>query len=74
MDSQLGYDPNAFLRGDVDGDGEVAIADITTLINYLLNGDETGVDLNAADCNEDSEVSIADVTALIAYLLQGTWP
>ena len=59
--------------GDVNGDGELAIADVTALINYLLTGDDTGVDIDAADCNQDGEVAIADVTALINYLLTGNW-
>ena len=53
--------------------GEVGIADVTTLIDYLLSGDATGVVLEAADCNEDNEVGIADVTTLIDYILNGTW-
>ena len=60
--------------GDVDGDSEVAIADVTVLINYLLTGNDSGVDVSAADCNKDGEVGIADVTVLINYLLTGNWP
>lgn len=59
------------LRGDVDGNGEVGIADATALIDMLLSGSETPA---AADCNMDGEVGIADVTALIDYLLGGSWP
>lgn len=62
-----------YIRGDVDDNGEVKIADVTLLINYLLSGDATGVNLLAADCDENGEVKIADVTALISYLLSGTW-
>ena len=62
-----------FIRGDVDNNGEVKIADVTDLINYLLNGDATSVNILAADCDENGEVKIADVTALINYLLSGTW-
>ena len=63
----------AVTPGDVNGDGEVAISDVTALIHYLLTGDTTGVDVNGADCNQDGEVSIADVTTLIHYLLTGYW-
>ena len=62
-----------YIRGDVDGNGEVKIADVSVLINYLLGGDPTGVDLLAADCDENGEVKIADVTALISYLLSNNW-
>ena len=73
MDEQYGYDPNAWLRGDVDGDGSVAISDVTVLIDYLLGGDDSGIDINAADCDQDGNVTISDVTALIDYLLGGQW-
>jgi hypothetical protein len=73
--SNPGYftDKNASLRGDVNGDGSVNISDVTALIDYLLSGNPSGVNLTAADCNQDSSVNISDVTALIDYLLSGTW-
>ena len=62
------------LRGDVDKSGEVTIADVTALIDYLLNAvDASQIDVEAANCNGDDNVTIADVTALIDYLLNGTW-
>ena len=63
----------AVLVGDVDMDGFVKIGDVTALINYLLSGDPTGIDLNAADCDRDGFIKINDVTTLINYLLSGTW-
>ena len=73
MDQQLGFDPNASLRGDVDGDGNVTISDVTALIDYLLSADATSIDTDAADCDQDGTISISDVTALIDYLLVGRW-
>jgi hypothetical protein len=64
---------NAGQRGDVNGDGSVNISDVTALIDYLLSGNPSGVNLTAADCNQDSSVNISDVTALIDYLLSGHW-
>jgi len=63
-----------FIRGDADGNGEVKIADVTALINYLLSGDTSLVNLQGADCDQNGEVKIADVTVLINYLLSGVWP
>ena len=57
-------------RGDVNGDGSVNIADVTTLIDYLLSGTTPPA---SADCNQDNSVNIADVTTLIDYLLGGQW-
>ncbi len=60
-------------RGDVDGDGSVNISDVTALIDYLLSGNTSGVNVSAADCNQDGSVNIGDVTALIDFLLKSTW-
>ncbi len=57
-------------RGDVNGDGQVKIDDVTALINLLLS-DNTPP--STADCNIDARVNISDVTALINYLLSGSW-
>ena len=69
--SNPGYftDINASQAGDVNGDGQVTIADVTALIDSLLSGVE--VPLDAADVNGDGQVTIADVTALIDMLLSG---
>ena len=61
------------LRGDVNKDGLVNIADVTTLIDYLLSQDTTTIDLDAANCNLDDDINIADVTALVDYLLNEAW-
>ncbi len=55
--------------GDVNGDGNISIGDISVLINYLLSGDETGVNTTAADVNCDGNISIGDVAAIINILL-----
>ncbi len=51
--------------GDVNGDGEVNIADINAIIDMVLSGKVFPV----ADVNEDSEVNIADVNSLIDVVL-----
>ena len=57
--------------GDVNVDGYVNISDVTTLIDYLLNGESTILGFGNADCNHDGNINIADVTMLIDYLLGG---
>lgn len=59
------------LKGDVNNDGFVTISDVTTLIDYLLSGDSSCINLTNADVNPDNHVSISDVTALIDVLLSG---
>jgi len=66
-------DLTASTRGDVDGDGSVNISDVTALIDYLLSGNASGINVSAADCDQDNSVNISDVTSLIDYLLSGAW-
>lgn len=62
-----------YLIGDVNGNAEVRITDVTALISYLLSGDPIGVNLQAADCDKNGIIRVGDVTALIYYLLTGSW-
>ena len=67
------HDAPQGMRGDVNMSNDVTISDVTSLIDYLLSGDETGISVVNANCNLDEGVTIADVTALIDYLLSGVW-
>ena len=54
------------MQGDVNGDGEINIADVNAVIDIILTGvGPTG----AADVNGDGEVNIADVNAVIDLIL-----
>ena len=55
-----------FILGDVNGDTEVNISDVTALINLLLSHGEYNP---AGDMNEDGELTITDVTKLINFIL-----
>ena len=57
--------------GDVNGDGQVTIADANVIISIILNGTDS-VDeatLAAADVNGDGQVTIADANVVIAAIL-----
>ena len=61
-------------RGDVNMDGDVSIADISVLIDYLLGLEVDPFDAEAANCNlSEDGVTIADVSALIDFLLSNEW-
>ena len=60
-------EPVLIVTGDVNGDGNVNISDVTALINLLLT--KQGQSNPAADVNGNGEVNINDVTALINLLL-----
>ncbi|MBP5562396.1 MAG: hypothetical protein J6X70_11470, partial [Muribaculaceae bacterium] len=57
---------NVFDKGDVNEDGVVSGADVTSLYSFLLTG--SAVSSNA-DVNGDGIVNGADVTALYTLLL-----
>ena len=57
-----------FLVGDVNGDGEVNIADVNCLISVILGAED--IYEGRADVNVDGEVNIADVNAVIDIVLQ----
>jgi len=57
------------LWGDVDLDGEVSIADVSFLIDLILNGIPSDGVKRRADLNGDGEVTVSDVTELIDYIL-----
>lgn len=57
------------LRGDVNHDGEITIADVNDLIGIVLGGDADEATRNSADVNGDAEITIADVNSLIDLVL-----
>jgi len=63
-------DTHTFARitGDVNTDGEVSIADVNAIIDFILS---STYDLQA-DVNNDGEVTIADVNAVIDIILNAS--
>ena len=53
------------VKGDVNGDGEVTIADVNAVVSVILGHSANG----KADVNGDDEVTIADVNAVIRIIL-----
>jgi hypothetical protein len=65
----------AVICGDINGDGDINIFDITGLISYLYLEGEPPVSMNAADVNHDGNINIFDITYIITYLyLEGPAP
>ena len=53
--------------GDVNGDGEVNIADVNVLLDIILGGEDESE--GRSDVNEDGEVNIADVNGVLDIIL-----
>ena len=58
-----------FVRGDVNGDGEVNIADVNTVIDIILGGSADEGTMQRADVNGDGEINIADVNTIMDIIL-----
>lgn len=56
--------------GDVNGDGNITIKDLTLLINYMLTEETTNFIFINADMNQDGFITIKDLTLLINYMLE----
>jgi IPT/TIG domain/Dockerin type I domain len=64
-----GYTYMAFPHGDANGDGQVTVADVFYLINYLFAGGPAPI--GSGDANGDGSVTVSDVFYLINYLFAG---
>ena len=53
------------VKGDVNGDGEINIADVNVLIGLILSGSVS----DTADVNGDGEVNISDINTVIDIIL-----
>ena len=65
LPSQGGAGPT----GDVNGDGNVNISDVASLIHYILTGNPSINYQENADVNGDGVINISDVTMLIRIVL-----
>lgn len=61
-------DQPAVKKGDVNGDGEVGVADVSKLVDLLINHSTN----ERSDVNGDGETSIADLTMLVSIILEPT--
>ena len=57
------------LRGDVNQDGEVSVADVNAVIDVILGSDDDEELRHRADVNRDSEVSVADINSVIDVIM-----
>ncbi len=60
--------------GDVNADGQVNVADLTYLVNWLFNGGPPPPILENANVDGINGVNIADLTYFVAHLFQGGPP
>ena len=72
LKTQVAYEINIkkpaapVLKGDINGDGVLDVADASALIDMVLN---SGICTEVADVNGDGALDVADVTELITLIL-----
>ena len=57
---------NNGIVGDLNGDGQLNVTDVTVLINMILGTEPMSA---KADINGDGKVDVSDITALINLIL-----
>ncbi len=66
------WKPSSYIYGDINEDGEVSVADVVTLQQYLLKGkDEEVKNWTAADLNENYKIDVYDLCLMKRMLYIG---
>ncbi|MBO4822882.1 MAG: BspA family leucine-rich repeat surface protein [Prevotella sp.] len=55
--------------GDVNGDNDINVTDVTSLVNHILNRTDVNFIIENADVNSDGEITVTDVTTLVNLIL-----
>ena len=58
-----------WLKGDVNGDGEVNVADINAIVSIILGKPADDDTMLRADVNGDGEINIADINATVNIIM-----
>jgi len=76
--SQTAGHPGEFIRGEVNSDGQVNVADPVFIVMRLFLGGDPPSCEDAADANDDGVVDLSDAVYELAYLFAGgpppPWP
>ncbi|MBQ6918485.1 MAG: leucine-rich repeat protein [Prevotella sp.] len=60
-----------YIVGDANGNGEVEIGDVTSVLTLMATPEATGYDNKAADANQNGEIEIGDVTTILTIMARG---
>ena len=66
---------DGYYPGDVNCDGVVTIADLTALVDYMMNPDANSqyISFSSGEVVYDGEINIMDLNKLLDYLLTAEW-
>ena len=60
---------SSWLKGDVNADGEITVADINVIIDIILGRKYNDETMKRADVNGDGEITVADINVIIEFIL-----
>ena len=64
--------PNeGLVQGDVNGDGEVNVTDVTMIVEYVLGQHNSSFIVANADVNGDGSITVTDVAEAVNIILEG---
>ena len=61
----------SILKGDVNGDGEVNVTDVTMIVEYVMGQHNSNFIADNADANGDGSITITDITEVVNLILGG---
>ena len=61
----------AYIVGDANGNGEVEIGDVTSVLTLMATPEAEGYNNKAADANQNGEIEIGDVTTILTIMANG---
>lgn len=63
------FNVSTYIKGDADGDLEIDVADVVSIVNYILERPSENFDAKAADVDEDGEIDVADAVKVVNMIL-----
>ena len=57
-----------YTPGDVNDDGSINIADVTSILSILAGNQSDALIREAADVNDDGAINVADVTSVLSIM------
>ena len=69
LDEHVFIEMTESLVGDVNGDGEVNVADVNTITDIILGGTADEDTMKRADVNNDGEINIADINTELDIIM-----
>ena len=65
------FTPKALLFGDANGDNEVNVTDIATVVSYIMTGQASPFRPGLADADQNGSINVGDITTIVDIIMKG---